>query len=362
MRKVIRSIIKLLKNKTVFIHICCWLLFIGYELTSLSYYYGKLDPIFTYLCYYALNISLFYFNLSLLDYVFNHKRRRLFKGILLFIFLFVIYLFIKFALSYFLQQKENTIPLYFHSYLKFLPSTLFRLSYFIVLSTFYWAAGHISYFRKQAAAAEKQELLALKDKAELEVRLAEANNAYLAQQINPHLLFNSLNFIYSSVIPYSDTAAKCVLLVTDLMRFSLEETGPDGKVALTEEIQQIERLLEINRLRFDQAPSIQVLLKGDFTPYRIIPLILFTLTENIIKHGDLNQPASPALLQLTTDEQSNLTYFSRNLKKPESGYARRRQVGLQNVRIRLDFAYPGKYQLAIADTPQYYELTLNLRL
>jgi LytS/YehU family sensor histidine kinase len=293
---------------------------------------------------------------------FDHPFRRYLKGILSFLALLCIYLIFKYISFFFQQTPFVPIKEYNPIFLKIIPTTLYRASYFTILATFYWAAGHISYFRKQAAAAEKQELLALKDKAELEVRLAEANNAYLAQQINPHLLFNSLSFIYSSVILYSDAAAKCVLLVTDLMRFSLEETGTDGKVALTDEIQQIERLLEINRLRFDRPPAIQVFLEGNFAPYRIIPLILFTLTENIIKHGDLNQPATPGLLRISADEEGNLAYFSRNLKKPESGYARRRQVGLQNVRIRLDFAYPEKYSLAIADTAEYYELTLNLSL
>lgn len=353
---------KILFTKIVALHICCWLLFIVYELLFLFYIYKRLEPVPVYLCYYSLNILFFYSNAKLLSFIFDHPIPKYIKGIIYFIILVAIYLTIKFSISYLLYIPHLTIRAYLSIFLKFLPDSLFRLSYFTVLSTFYWATGHISYFRKQAAAAEKQELLALKDKAELEVRLAEANNAYLAQQINPHLLFNSLSFIYSSVIPYSDAAAKCVLLVTDLMRFSLEETGPDGKVALADEIQQIERLLEINRLRFNRPPAIGTLFEGNFAPFRVIPLILFTLTENIIKHGDLNQPASPALLQLTTDEKGNLTYFSRNLKKPESGYARRRQVGLQNVRIRLDFAYPGKYSLAIADTAEYYELTLNLSL
>jgi two-component system LytT family sensor kinase len=146
------------------------------------------------------------------------------------------------------------------------------------------------------------------------------------------------------------------------MRFSLEETGPDGKVALADEIGQIERLLEINRLRFDKPPCIDVHFEGGFERHRIIPLILFTLTENIIKHGDLDSPASPAQLRITADEQGNLAYFSRNLKKPGSGYARRSRVGLQNVRIRLDFAYPGRYSLDISETLEYYELSLNLSL
>jgi sensor histidine kinase YesM len=353
---------EILTIKVITLHILCWFFFVTYEISLLNSVAQKLEPAYTYLIYYCLNISYFYGHVAILNFAFNRSDPKYIRGAFLFFTLILIYLVLKLYISYLLQTPYLSLRIYFQNFIKYFSSTLWRLGYFTILSTFYWAAGHISYFRKQAATAEKQELLALKDKAEVETRLAEANNAYLAQQINPHLLFNSLSFIYSSVIPYSDAAAKCVLLVTDLMRFSLEETGPDGKVPLTDEISQIECLLEINRLRFDKPPAIEVLFEGDFGQYRIIPLILFTLTENIIKHGKLNDVSRPALLRISTDEQGSLNYFSRNLKKSKSAYAQRRQVGLQNVHIRLDFAYPGKYSLDITDNTEFYEISLNLSL
>ena len=350
------------KSRTIFIHGLCWLIFITYELSSLYYYYHKLDPVFTYLCYYGINISLFYLNAKLLDYIFRDKGRRYFQGALLFITLVVVYLVIKFIANYLLQSPHENLINYIHTSFKFLPSTLFRISFFVMLSVFYWATGHISYFRKQAVAAEQQELLVLKEKAELEARFAAARNAYLTQQINPHLLFNSLNFIYNSVSRFSQEASNCVMLLSDLLRFSLEEAGADGKVPLVDEIAQLRRLLEINNYRFDGKLSAEISFGGDFEKYRIIPLILFTLTENVFKHGNLRDRQHPAELKLEVDNNRLLHFFSRNLKKSKSGYPQRSGTGLQNVRIRLDFAYPGKYSLDIAETGEYFELSLNLQL
>ncbi|MFD2146268.1 histidine kinase [Mucilaginibacter antarcticus] len=56
--------------------------------------------------------------------------------------------------------------------------------------------------------------------------------AYLQQQISPHLLFNTLTFIHNTYYKHSRTASQCVLLLVDIMRFSLEEVDIKGKTTL----------------------------------------------------------------------------------------------------------------------------------
>ena len=232
----------------------------------------------------------------------------------------------------------------------------------MLLATFYWAASHISYFRKQAHESEKRRLLAQNEKLEAEAKLAESRNAYLTQQLNPHLLFNSLNFIYNSVYQQSPEASRCILLLSDILRFSLEDTGADGKVLLEDEIEQVKNLIAINRYRFNGVLSLETKFDLAAGPDRIIPLILLTLTENLFKHGNLKNPEQPAFLQIETSETRKLRYYSRNLKKSKSGHVRNRGIGLQNTRKRLDFAYPGKYELNVSEDGECYELWLNLQL
>ncbi len=346
----------------VTIHAGCWLIFIIYELYFLHYTRGKLEPVSVYLNYYIINIAYFYLTVTLLNFIFNHRKIRYLLGIIFFLVLAILYLGTKFITGYFLNSPQLAVSSYITTFSKFLPNSLFRLGYFTVLSTFYWAAGHISHFRKQAAAAERQELLALKEKAELEARLAESRYAYLSQQVNPHLLLNSLSFIYGSVSPYSADAANCVMLLSELLQFSLEDTSPDRQILLSEELGQLQRLFAINRLRFNGEQELALEFEGHFEKFRIIPLILFTLTENIFKHGYLRDPGRPGSLRIKVNDAGQLHFYSRNLVKARSGYARRRQLGLQNVRTRLDFAYPDRYSLEISETAEYFELSLNLQL
>ncbi len=348
--------------KVIAVHLICWIIFVFYELASLYYAYGELESPQVYICYYSLNISFFYCNAALLDRVFNDKKTNYLKGIFLFLGLLLAYSFLKLVIGYFLQLQQLPVKPYFQSAAKAISTSLFRVAYFTVLSIFYWATGHISNFRKQAAEAEKQELIALKDKAELESRLAEARNAYLKHQLNPHLLFNSLNFIYNSVYQNAPDAANCVILLSDIMRFSLEESGTDGKVALSSEVDQLKRLIEINRFRFDQPLQVNTEFNGCSENYRIIPLILFTLAENLFKHGNLLDAKNPALLNLTVYNNGKLAFHCKNLKKSKSDHLPGQQVGIRNVRLRLDFAYPGNYNLFISEDDDFYQTFLIINL
>lgn len=354
---------QLLLLKTVLIHAACWILFIAYELYYLYYVSGRFESFLAYASFYSVNILLFYCHLSLLIFVFNRSKPQYFVGCIYFVALIFGIVFLKFIIGYLMQLPGLSVKKFLGFYLKQLPATIWRTCYFMVLSTFFWAAGHISYFRRQSAAAERHQLITLKENAEIQARLAESRNAYLAQQINPHMLFNALNFIYASVYQQSPEAASCVLNVSEIMQFSLEETGEDGKINLAGEIKQLENLIAVNKYRFERGMALEAVFEGPFEKFRFIPLILFTLTENIFKHGRLNDFTAPATLHISVDEDGNLRYLSRNTIKSKSSHSRRHEPkGMQNVKVRLDFAYPSLYDLTVFETPDCYELSLNLKL
>lgn len=351
-----------LLGKVIMVHAGCWFLFIGYELGFLYYSSGKLEPLYIYLFYYTVNITFFYLHVKLLDQVFQSPRPLYVQGVLLFILLLISTILAKLLLARIFENPSTTHQDLFRYYRSMLFSNLFRTGYYAVLATFYWAAGHIAFFRKQSLESEKKQLLVQQEKSIIEIRLAETRNAYLQQQINPHMLFNSLNFIYNSVHKCSGEAAKSVLLLTDIMRFSLEGAAADGKTSLTGEIEQINNLIEINRQRFDEEVFLNTHVHGNIEGFRILPLILFTLTENIFKHGNLTNKQHPAMLVIDVSAGGDLRFYSKNLKKSKSNFQRNSSLGIQNIRTRMDFAYPGKYALILSEQETVFEATLNVIL
>ncbi|MET3982028.1 two-component system LytT family sensor kinase [Mucilaginibacter sp. UYP25] len=358
----LKSIFIYLFNKATIVPIICWLFFILYELTVVYFTMGKLERPYIYLVYYAVNIGFFYAQVKLLNKTFTSTSLNYLAGFLLYVAIFIVYLSAKFLADLVFGHQDFKISNPYIYVQNFFLRNIARSLYFTIIAVFYWSAVHVSYFRKGKISAERQQLKVEKEKAQLAVQLERSRNAYLQQQINPHMLFNALNFVFNTVQKHSDDAAHCIWLLSEIIRFSLEETGPDGKIVLEKETEQIENLVAINRYRFKDPLHFTLTTSGDFSTMRIIPLILLTLTENIFKHGDLTDARQPALLAMKSETTGKFTFFSSNLKKSKNEHARRQQLGLQNIRIRLNSEYPDNYQLIIAEAGDLYELTLSLNL
>lgn len=323
-------------------HLAAWAVFILYEVSFARFTAGRFSPVAHYFYYYALNIGLFYFNAHVL---LELKSR--FIALLLFAET-AAYLGLKYLMDQAIGYPAGT-------YQTLLVPNIYRGVYFIGCSSLYWSVRR--FFR-----AETSRLVILRQKAEIEKNLAEARNAYLQQQINPHFLFNTLNYIYNVYHACSAEAARCVLLLADIMRFSLEEVESNSKIPLAREIEQVTQLIELNRLRFDFPLYLDSQMEGDFEGQEVIPLILLTLTENIFKHGYLKNRDDPAQLSISISPENELRYYSYNLKKHQPSNRRLRSFGLQNVITRLDHSYPGRYRLDIQNEPDYYALTLIINL
>jgi LytS/YehU family sensor histidine kinase len=241
-------------------------------------------------------------------------------------------------------------------------SNLYRTAYFAILATMYWAGEQIGHYKNQTLEAERDRLRAREDQLLTQAALAETRNAYLQQQMNPHMLFNSLNFIYNRVDRYDPVAGESVLLLSDIMRYCLEAAGEDGKAHLEEEIIQIHNLIKINEKRYDEPLNLHLNIAGDFGRYRIIPLVLFSLVENLFKHGNLKSKPNSAILTITVNQDGQLHYFSKNLKRAPSGFKRSKTLGLKNIRTRLDYAYKNNYELTLRDLTDSFETDLVVSL
>jgi sensor histidine kinase YesM len=356
------SFSKRLEGRMILKHVLGWCAFIAYEISFVSFSTGILFPLQDYICYYGLNILLFYFNAHLvLNYAVRSSKSFLLIPALILLEMFA-YLALKYILDYFLATHHLAFTSQLIYIRKFLMMNAYRGVYFLGFSTFYWSVLRMISFRNRVHKTETAQLTTLKEKAELERNLAEARNAYLQHQINPHLLFNTLTFIHNTYYKFSREASQCVLLLVEIMRYSLDEVDTDGKTSLIKEIEQIENFIELNQLRFDYELFIDFHADGDFELHQIIPLILLTLTENIFKHGYLKKKACEAKLHISINEQHQLSFVSWNLKKHQSENKRIRSIGIKNVIKRLEYSYRHQYLLNIKDEEDSYGLELMVQL
>jgi two-component system, LytTR family, sensor kinase len=137
---------------------------------------------------------------------------------------------------------------------------------FIGISFAYWFAG-------RSYRAEKNQ-----QKFEREILDAKLNA--LKNQINPHFLHNTLSFIYTKSLPFSEQLAGAIAKLSDMMRYSLGETDADGKVLLEKEVLHIKNFIDIQQMRFDNRLNISFDINGDLGQYRVIPLLLITFERS----------------------------------------------------------------------------------
>lgn len=350
-------------RRRIFRHVGGWLLFLVYEQCLIWYTNGDLVPQITMLYFYGCNILAFYLFLGLLRFASGEAHWPLYQLVLWTVAGLGLVTIMKAAGNYLLVLPEFSAAQRGLIFRKYLVMDLFRSIYFMGLALLIWLSGHARDLRLRAAEAQKRRLIAERDQALAERQYADARNALLQQQLNPHLLFNSLNFVYSRVLRHSREGAQTVLRLAELMRYSMAETDPDGRVVLSAEVEQIRNLVAINAERFDFPLCLDTRLEGDFGTARIIPLILLTLAENIFKHARLDDPAQVAQFHLGLSPDGRVEVCSRNRKRdpgaPSQDHA---SVGLRNLRLRLAHSYPGNHSLDIRETATEFELHLILNL
>jgi len=209
----------------------------------------------------------------------------------------------------------------------------FLLIYLVLLlSTF-----AIDYFRKY----RDRELR----NAQLEASLQAAKLSALQSQLNPHFLFNALNAV--SALMYRDVEAADAMLarIGELLRLTLAADG-SHEIRLSEELELLERYLDIERIRFAERLAITVDVPDSALEAHVPPFALQPLVENAIRHGVARRSEGGKVLVSArrVDGRLQLRVVDDGPGLPAEKV--REGIGLRNTRDRLQQLYGTSQQLA----------------
>lgn len=118
---------------------------------------------------------------------------------------------------------------------------------------------------------------------EQDTLLMEARVDALANQINPHFLFNTLTSISSLIRSQPETARTLILKLSTMLRRMLRTQ--EHFVTLREELKSIDEYLDIESIRFGPTLVIEKEISEDSLDLVVPNMILQPLIENSIKHG-----------------------------------------------------------------------------
>ena len=175
----------------------------------------------------------------------------------------------------------------------------------------------------------------------------------LANQINPHFLFNTLTSISSLIRSQPETARVLIVKLSGLLRRLLR--SQEHFVTLREELGAIDEYLDIERVRF--GPSLQVEKVVDEASLDVIvpSMILQPIIENSIKHG-LGRKVGESRITIQTTLRAGhavIEIVDNGIGMPADRLTARSDhgIGLRNVNERLRVIYGANYALHLESVP-----------
>lgn len=192
----------------------------------------------------------------------------------------------------------------------------------------------------------------------LKAEVVKSELAFLKSQINPHFLYNTLNYVYSLAIPVSDQLANAVLRLSDLMRYTLNESV-DGKVTLNKEVEYLESYIELFKMRFEPKFYVSFITEG-IAEQKLAALMLIPFVENAFKHGVLNDEQHPVRIKLKVQAKRLSFEVSNKINRGQKDHSS--GVGLVNIQRRLDLIYPDQHELLVSNNGNTYKTTLILNI
>jgi sensor histidine kinase YesM len=227
--------------------------------------------------------------------------------------------------------------------------TMVLVQYFSVVGIYYAYIYNRRYREKERAAAELQVRA-----SQLEASLSRANLEALRMQLNPHFLFNTLNTV--SVLALKgekQRVSRMVSRLSDLLRLSLENDRQT--LSLREELEFLERYLEIEQVRFKDRLSVNVDVEPAAYDAEVPSLMLQPIVENAVKYG-FSQTIGPGEISIDCRVNGDTVEIDVSDTGPGLPDSRVQSggtgVGLANTRARLEQLYGGHYTLELVNRPE----------
>ena len=178
--------------------------------------------------------------------------------------------------------------------------------------------------------------------AEVDRQAAELMN--LKNQVSPHFLLNTLNNIYALTAFDTTKAQDAILDLSKLLRYLLYENQTEW-VTLQKEANFLSNYIALMGLRVDKNIDLKVDLNVAQAENTLVaPLLFISLVENAFKHGISNTQQCFIHISLSVTSDGTIIFDCRNTNVPKTSDDKSGGgIGLQQVRQRLDLAYPDQY-------------------
>jgi LytS/YehU family sensor histidine kinase len=200
---------------------------------------------------------------------------------------------------------------------------------------------------------------------ELEQKGLEAEIKLLEHHMDPHVIFNNFNSLYSISLYRPEHLKATVKKLKSILQYLFTESK-QKKVLLTKEVEMIENYIGLEKLRYGERLIVEFTQEGNFLGLEIAPLILYSFVENCIVHGAGEDIRDSWIRIRIAVEEGRLQFCAANSVSDHTreiiGAGNGKRRSSENSIRRLELQYPNNHRLAIREKRNEHIVELNMSL
>ncbi len=193
----------------------------------------------------------------------------------------------------------------------------------------------------------------------LKEKTHEMEMALIKSQLDPHLLFNTINNIDALILKDTVAASDYLNKLSDIMRFMLYETKSD-QILLSKEIEYIEKYIALQKIRTANRAYVHFSITGNVGGKQIAPMTFIPFIENAFKHTNNKKLENAISIDIVVKAQKiqfkceNKFDSKPSVQQPASG------LGNKLIQKRLNLLYAEKHMLEVNKTNDLYSVNLTI--
>ena len=169
----------------------------------------------------------------------------------------------------------------------------------------------------------------------------------LKNQLNPHMLFNSLNTLRSLVREDQERAQEYIQELSRVLRYTLQGNESQS-VTLQEEMDYVSAYIFLLKMRYEDNLVFDIDVDRSYENYYLPPMAIQVLIENAVKHNEISS-RHPLSIRIATGQKGEIIVS--NPIQPKMTASSGTGIGLANLAKRYQLLF--KQEISISDSKDF---------
>lgn len=176
----------------------------------------------------------------------------------------------------------------------------------------------------------------------------------LKNQLNPHMLFNSLNTLYSLIRESPEKAQEYLNELSKVMRYTLQKDSDSHSISVKEEMEFVYSYIYLLKMRYEDNLTFKFEIAESEMSKKLPKISIQLLIENAVKHNEISN-RHPLSIEVRTKNDSIEVSNRLQLRR---GTVSSTGIGLSNLSNRYKLLY--KKDIEIIETDDTFTVVLPL--